>query len=138
MLLTKQPCYIRTKNRFNEVFFSLFRIEDIPAPAFQDLHSLEDIKLANNNLKTLTYQLMEPVLDTLMHIDIHSEKSKYLMRIKYCTNLEPSNPSIDISELHKISSLADFEALKLRNYRSSIDNSELPTIVHTARSSTGF
>ena len=26
----------------------------------------------NNHLKTLTYELMEPVLDTLVHIDIHS------------------------------------------------------------------
>eukprot|EP00095_Tigriopus_kingsejongensis_P007576 maker-scaffold506_size152672-snap-gene-0.24 protein:Tk07576 transcript:maker-scaffold506_size152672-snap-gene-0.24-mRNA-1 annotation:"leucine-rich repeats and immunoglobulin-like domains protein 2-like" len=47
-------------------------IQDIPAPAFQDLHSLEWVKLYNNNLRTLHYELMEPVLDTLMHIDIHS------------------------------------------------------------------
>ena len=51
------------------------RIREIPAPAFQDLHSLEWVKLFNNDLRTLTYELMEPVLDTLMHIDIHSEYS---------------------------------------------------------------
>ncbi len=49
------------------------RIKDVPAPAFQDLHSLEWVKLYNNELKTLHYELMEPVLDTLVHIDIHSE-----------------------------------------------------------------
>jgi len=47
-------------------------IDDIPPPAFQDLHSLEWVKLYNNQLKTLHYELMEPVLDSLMHIDIHS------------------------------------------------------------------
>ena len=48
-------------------------IQEIQPPAFQDLHSLEWIKLANNDLKTLHYELMEPVLDSLMHIDLHSE-----------------------------------------------------------------
>lgn len=47
-------------------------IKEIPPPAFQDLHSLEWIKLYNNVLTTLHYELMEPVLDTLVHIDIHS------------------------------------------------------------------
>ena len=51
----------------------LYRIKNIPATAFQDLHSLEWIKLYNNLLTTLHYELMEPVLDTLQHIDIHSE-----------------------------------------------------------------
>lgn len=49
------------------------RIKDIPPEAFQDLHSLEWIKLYNNLLTTLHYELMEPVLDTLQHIDIHSK-----------------------------------------------------------------
>jgi len=48
------------------------QIKNIPATAFQDLHSLEWIKLYNNLLTTLHYELMEPVLDTLQHIDIHS------------------------------------------------------------------
>lgn len=48
------------------------QIKDIPPSAFQDLHSLEWIKLYNNVLRTLHYELMEPVLDTLQHIDIHS------------------------------------------------------------------
>ena len=51
----------------------LHSIREILPPAFQDLHSLEWIKLANNDLKTLHYELMEPVLDSLMHIDLHSE-----------------------------------------------------------------
>ena len=50
-----------------------FRIADIPPTAFQDLHSMEWIKLYNNKLTTLHYELMEPVLDTLIHIDLHSE-----------------------------------------------------------------
>lgn len=49
------------------------QIKDIPPTAFQDLHSLEWIKLYNNLLTTLHYELMEPVLDTLQHIDIHSK-----------------------------------------------------------------
>ena len=56
-----------------------FRIKDIPASAFQDLHSLEWIKLYNNLLTTLHYELMEPVLDTLQHIDIHSEFSCHIL-----------------------------------------------------------
>merc|ERR550517_769964 len=47
-------------------------IADIPPTAFQDLHSMEWIKLYNNKLTTLHYELMEPVLDTLIHIDLHS------------------------------------------------------------------
>ena len=55
------------------VYFNHFSIKDIPPTAFQDLHSLEWIKLYNNLLTTLHYELMEPVLDTLQHIDIHSK-----------------------------------------------------------------
>ena len=56
--------------------FTLFyRISNIPPTAFQDLHSLEWIKLYNNLLSTLHYELMEPVLDSLQHIDIHSKYS---------------------------------------------------------------
>ena len=59
----------------------LNRIDDIPPPAFQDLHSLEWVKLYNNQLKTLHYELMEPVLDSLMHIDIHSKYYTYFHNI---------------------------------------------------------
>lgn len=65
------------------IFLCRARINDIRAPAFQDLHSLEDIKLANNNLKTLHYELMEPVLDTLMHIDIHSKAKRLPFSLSY-------------------------------------------------------
>lgn len=47
-------------------------ISRIPSSTFDDLHSLEWLKLYNNELTTLHYELMEPVLDTLKHIDIHS------------------------------------------------------------------
>ena len=56
-----------------------FRIKDIPPSAFQDLHSLEWIKLYNNVLRTLHYELMEPVLDTLQHIDIHSKQNLFFI-----------------------------------------------------------
>ena len=48
---------------------SITTIED---DAFDDLHSLQWLKLWNNDLQTLHYELMEPVLDTLIHLDIHS------------------------------------------------------------------
>jgi len=47
-------------------------IETIEDDAFTDLHSLQWLKLWNNNLETLHYELMEPVLDTMEHLDIHS------------------------------------------------------------------
>ena len=50
---------------------SITTIED---DAFDDLHSLQWLKLWNNDLQTLHYELMEPVLDTLIHLDIHSRK----------------------------------------------------------------
>ena len=58
--------------KLSQYILHAYRIEDIPPPAFQDLHSLQWVKLYNNRLKTLHYELMEPVLDSLMHIDIHS------------------------------------------------------------------
>ena len=54
------------------VFFSIHRIPD---ETFEDLHSLEWLKLWNNELEGLSYSLMEPVLDTLKHLDIHSKKA---------------------------------------------------------------
>ena len=59
----------------------LSSIREILPPAFQDLHSLEWIKIANNDLKTLHYELMEPVLDSLMHIDLHSESVFWQNRV---------------------------------------------------------
>ena len=50
---------------------SITTIED---DAFDDLHSLQWLKLWNNDLQTLHYELMEPVLDTLIHLDIHSRR----------------------------------------------------------------
>eukprot|EP00090_Calanus_glacialis_P001319 TRINITY_DN10922_c0_g1_i1.p1 TRINITY_DN10922_c0_g1~~TRINITY_DN10922_c0_g1_i1.p1 ORF type:complete len:520 (+),score=84.95 TRINITY_DN10922_c0_g1_i1:323-1882(+) len=47
-------------------------IHEIPDESFEDLHSLEWLKLWNNELETLSYGLMEPILDTLKHLDIHS------------------------------------------------------------------
>lgn len=46
-------------------------ISDIPTPTFEDLTSLEWLKLNNNKLRTLPYELVEPILDTVKHIDIH-------------------------------------------------------------------
>ena len=68
-------CAYPARRLFGEFYTSssFSSIREILPPAFQDLHSLEWIKLANNDLKTLHYELMEPVLDSLMHIDLHSE-----------------------------------------------------------------
>lgn len=84
--------------------FSCFplRIRDIPAPAFQDLHSLEWVKLFNNDLRTLTYELMEPVLDTLVHIDIHSEQTEYttnVLQIFSCSALRTTIPLPNSSKI---------------------------------------
>ena len=56
-----------------------FSIEEIPQNAFRDLHSLEWLKLYSNQLRTLHYEVMEPILDTLKHIDIHSKIAKNTM-----------------------------------------------------------
>ena len=63
-------CYLLI---FFSISFYIYRIENITPGTFTDLHSLEWIKLYNNKLTTLKYELMEPVLDSLMHIDIHSK-----------------------------------------------------------------
>jgi hypothetical protein len=43
--------YLIEINILNNVYFVLFRIKEIPVPAFQDLHSLQWIKLYNNDLR---------------------------------------------------------------------------------------
>ena len=53
-----------------------FRISDIPQTTFEDLTSLEWLKLNNNKLRSLPYELVEPILDTVKHIDIHGETSR--------------------------------------------------------------
>ena len=55
------------------IFFFLVSINKIADETFEDLHSLEWLKLWNNELVSLSYSLMEPVLDTLKHLDIHSK-----------------------------------------------------------------
>jgi hypothetical protein len=57
---------------FTSVSFFL-SLSKFPLNTFEDLHSIEWLKLYNNEIVTLHYELMEPVLDTLKHIDIHSE-----------------------------------------------------------------
>jgi hypothetical protein len=59
---------------FTSVSFFL-SLSKFPLNTFEDLHSIEWLKLYNNEIVTLHYELMEPVLDTLKHIDIHSEYS---------------------------------------------------------------
>jgi hypothetical protein len=38
-----------------------------------EIFSLEWLKLNNNKLRTLPYELVEPILDTVKHIDIHGK-----------------------------------------------------------------
>ena len=44
---------------------------------------LQWLKLWNNQLTSLHYELMEPVLDTLIHLDIHSE----CLHVSTCHNM---------------------------------------------------
>jgi len=46
-------------------------ISEIPSGTFEDLTTLEWIKLNNNELTTVRYELIEPILSTLKHIDIY-------------------------------------------------------------------
>ena len=50
-----------------------FRICEIPSGIFEDLTTLEWVKLNNNELTTLRYELIEPILSTLKHIDVYSK-----------------------------------------------------------------
>ena len=66
-------------SHFRRYFYkiSISSINKIPDETFEDLHSLEWLKLWNNELASLSYSLMEPVLDTLKHLDIHSNTIQY-------------------------------------------------------------
>ena len=76
----------------------ILRIASIPPTAFQDLHSLEWIKLYNNKLTTLHYELMEPVLDTLIHIDLHSETNTQQWEVgkKLFLTARPKSSKVEI------------------------------------------
>ena len=65
----------------------VFSISLIPLTTFDDLHSIEWLKLYNNELTTLHYELMEPVLDTLKHIDIHSKRDFFNFILKFSSLL---------------------------------------------------
>lgn len=47
------------------------KICEIPSGTFEELTTLEWVKLNNNELTTVQYELIEPVLSTLKHIDIY-------------------------------------------------------------------
>jgi len=47
------------------------KICEIPSGTFEDLTTLEWVKLNNNELTTVRYELIEPILSTLKHIDIY-------------------------------------------------------------------
>ena len=52
---------------------TVLRISVIEPECFEQLTSLEWLKLNNNEMRSLPYQLMEPVLTSLKYIDIYSE-----------------------------------------------------------------
>ena len=55
-----------------------FRITEIDPECFQELSTLEWLKINNNDLRSLPYQLMEPVLTSLKYIDVYSKfKQRY-------------------------------------------------------------
>ena len=49
------------------------RISRIEEDCFMELSTLEWLKLNNNELRSLPYTLMEPVLMSLKYIDVYSE-----------------------------------------------------------------
>jgi len=49
------------------------KISVIEPECFEQLTTLEWLKLNNNEMRSLPYQLMEPVLSSLKYIDIYSE-----------------------------------------------------------------
>ena len=53
----------------------LLRISEIDMECFQELSTLEWLKINNNLLRSLPYTLMEPVLGSLKYIDVYSEIS---------------------------------------------------------------
>ena len=54
---------------------TVLRISVIEPECFEQLTTLEWLKLNNNEMRSLPYQLMEPVLTSLKYIDIYSEYS---------------------------------------------------------------
>ena len=83
--MNKFKGFSKKKANLNFLVCSISTIED---DAFDDLHSLQWLKLWNNNLQTLHYELMEPVLDTLIHLDIHSEPFFHLTIFITCSYAE--------------------------------------------------
>ena len=63
------------------IFHQCFRISEIPENTFDDLTTLEWLKLNNNRLKSIPYELIEPVLDMIKHIDIYSECQLHLYSV---------------------------------------------------------
>ena len=86
-------------SHFRRYFYkiSISSINKIPDETFEDLHSLEWLKLWNNELASLSYSLMEPVLDTLKHLDIHSntiDHNSVLSGLKSCMFVHAGNPLV--------------------------------------------
>ena len=54
-------------------FWIRYRISEIDMECFQELATLEWLKINNNLLRSLPYTLMEPVLGTLKYIDVYSK-----------------------------------------------------------------
>ena len=70
----------------------------IEPECFEQLTTLEWLKLNNNEMRSLPYQLMEPVLSSLKYIDIYSE---YIMTGIY--QARPDNLPDKISNINVIS-----------------------------------
>ena len=51
----------------------IFSLEWLNKTELCYIFSLEWLKLNNNMLRTLPYELVEPILDTVKHIDIHGK-----------------------------------------------------------------
>lgn len=51
-------------------FTLIFSIRSLPAMAFENLNSLENLNLQNNKLIRIQEEIMEPIMDTLRVVDI--------------------------------------------------------------------
>ena len=61
---------LRAEEASNQAVCRISRIEE---DCFMELSTLEWLKLNNNELRSLPYTLMEPVLMSLKYIDVYSE-----------------------------------------------------------------
>ena len=66
-----------------------------------EIFSLEWLKLNNNKLRTLPYELVEPILDTVKHIDIHGKRLGIVCPKQWTPSTHPMGLGIPMSILKR-------------------------------------